>query len=418
MGRRFPSEEAGGGEIRFDPEGGAVSERGDVPDMSLSAIASYVPDFLKRDQYHVYRQLTGMREEFAMHVFTHKREDPLHFPYHEKWMHVLEKPRLRWMRRWWHRSVRAEPWQMYRWEVRRWLLDLARVDAEVLHVYFGHVGPQFLPLMKAWRRPVVVSYHGADAGVDMDKPGHRLAQEEVWRLAAQIQCRSQALLDDLKAMGCPEGKLVIQRTGIPLEEWQPLERSAPSDGSWVICQSGRMIEKKGFDLTLKAFMRVREQWPRARLLCVGDGPLRESLQAQAGEMGLGEVVSFPGFRHGGFLTSDLRAAHVYVHPSRTGVDGNREGVPNALLEAMATEVPCVATRHGGIPEAITDGVSGLLVEENDEEALASAMLGLLADYGAAQELGRRGRVAVVEGFSSEAQRISLVGHYKGLMQKA
>jgi thioredoxin-like negative regulator of GroEL len=86
-------------------------------------------------------------------------------------------------------------------------------------------------------------------------------------------------------------------------------------------------------------------------------------------------------------------AHVCLHPSRTGKDGNREGVPNAMLEAMASGVPVVATNHGGIPEAITHGVSGLLVEENDAPALAQAVLRLIQDASLRSSIAQAGREA-------------------------
>jgi colanic acid/amylovoran biosynthesis glycosyltransferase len=378
-------------------------------------IASYVADFLKGDQNHVYRQLTGLRHDLDMHVFTHKRELPDHFPYNEKWLHVLPKPRLRWWRRFLSRSLQKQPWTIFRWELRQWLLDLARIEAQVLHIYFGHVAPQFLPLMQAWRRPVVVSYHGADAGVDMDKPGYRKAQQQVFALAAQVQCRSQALLEDLAALGCPREKLVIQRTGIPLDFWQKHERSAPEDGAWVICQSCRLIEKKGLDLTIRAMVPVLKQWPKARLDICGDGPLKEELQKLAADLGIADSVHFKGFTHGTYMRTALETAHVYVHPSRTTKDGNREGVPNAMLEAMATGLPTIATIHGGIPEAIQSGVNGLLVPENDADALSDAIRQILSDAGLRQRLGSEAADAVRREFSSEAQVASLLGHYKSLM---
>lgn len=386
--------------------------------MPQPAIASYVADFLKIDQNHVYRQLTGLRHDVDMHVFTHNRELPHHFPYHEKWMHILPKPKLRWLRRFLARTVRQQPWQIYRWELRQWILDLARIDAQLLHIYFGHVAPQFLPLMQAWRRPIVVSYHGADAGVDMDKPRYAAGQQRVFQLAAQVQCRSEALMQDLARLGCPEHKLVLQRTGIPMDFWQKVARPTPPDGAWILCQSCRLIEKKGLDLTLAAFAQILPQWPRAQLHICGDGPLKEALQAQVQQLGIAHSVQLRGFTHGRHMLQALHDAHIYLHPSRTGQDGNREGVPNAMLEAMATGLPTVATYHGGIPEAIQHGHNGLLVPENDVPALAAALQQLLADAELRHRLGEAAHQTISTEFSSEAQSKSLLAHYKGLMQKA
>lgn len=378
-------------------------------------VASYVPDFLKPEQVHVYRQLVGLRHEIDAHVFTHKRENAQHYPYHEKWLHVLPKPRTRWLRRLIHKQIRQEPWQIYRWELRRWIHDLSRIDARVLHIYFGHVAPQFIPLMKAWPHPVVVSFHGADAGLDMGKPRYKAAMQQVFQLAARIQSRSNALSEDLIRLGCPPEKIVLQRTGIPLDFWTVHERTAPADGAWVLLQSCRLIDKKGIDLTLKAFATVVAHHPRAKLRLVGEGPLRETLEQQARELGVADKVEFPGFLKGVAMKEAIQNAHLYFHPSRTSKDGNREGVPNAMLEAMATGQPVVATYHGGIPEAITDGESGLLVPENDAEALGAAALRLLEDAELRQRIALGAREAVVRDFSRTGQDRLLIDFYKSLM---
>ena len=382
---------------------------------NLPVVASYVPDFLKLDQMHVYRQITGVLGEIDMHVFTHRRENEHPFGFDPKRVHELAKPRTRWWRRFVHVTLRKEPWQIYRSELRRWLLDLTRIDAQVLHVYFGHVGPQFIPLMKVWRRPIIVSFHGADAGLDMEKPGYKAALAEVFRLAAQIQVRSDALGEDLVRLGCPKDKIVLQRTGVPMESWPFRERTAPENGAWRMMQSCRFIDKKGLDTTLQAFALIAAKYPQARLSLVGDGPLRASLEQQAQDLKIGDKVDFPGFLPNAKVAEALYASHLYFHPSRTSADGNREGVPNAMLEAMASGVPVIATRHGGIPEAITDGESGLLVEENDAQGLAAGAIRILEDPSLRQKLGQAGHEVVKATFARDAQAKRLAGLYKHLM---
>ena len=385
---------------------------------NLPVVASYVADFLKPDQMHVYRQITGVLGEVDMHIFTHRRENERTFMFDPKRVHVLPRPRTRWLRRLIHKQLRQEPWQIYRWELRRWLLDLIRIDAQVLHLYFGHVAPQFIPLMKVWRNPVIVSFHGADAGVDMEKPRYRAAMGEVFRLAAKVQVRSDALREDLVRLGCAEDKIVLQRTGVPLEAWPYRERDTPEEGCWRLMQSCRFIDKKGLDTTLQAFALVAAKHPRARLALVGDGPERASLEQQARDLGLAERVEFPGFLSNAEVSKAVYASHLYLHPSRTSADGNREGVPNAMLEAMASGAPVLATRHGGIPEAVADGVSGLLVEENDSAGLGAAALRVIEDTDLRRRLGLAGREAVQEGYARDVQAARLAAFYKQLMAPA
>lgn len=380
-------------------------------------VASYISDFLKRDMLHVYRQVTGFQEVDG-HIFTHRRENEELFRYDPKRVHVLPKPRTRWLRRLLHRQIRHEPWQIYRSELRRWILDLTRIDAQVLHIYFGHVAPQFLPLMKAWPHPVVVSFHGADAGGDTLLPRFKATMQEVFHLATSVLCRSQGLAADVVALGCPPEKVGVQRTGIPLEQWPYRPRPAPEDGTWRLLQSCRFIAKKGLDTTLDAFAQVVRCHPRATLALVGDGPLRAELEQKVKSLGLAGHVSFPGFLKPKELREQVYAAHVFLHPSRTTADGDREGIPNAMLEAMASGLPVVATQHGGIPEAVTDQESGLLVPENDSAAMGDALSRLLIHDRLRESLAQGARRSVEVGFDRVIQVGRLEAHYKGLMNRS
>ncbi|MEI6534493.1 MAG: glycosyltransferase family 4 protein, partial [Verrucomicrobiaceae bacterium] len=109
-------------------------------------------------------------------------------------------------------------------------------------------------------------------------------------------------------------------------------------------------------------------------------------------------VRFRGFLRQEQLRDEVYRSHLFVHPSRTPADGNREGIPNSMLEAMASGLPVIATRHGGIPEAVTDGESGLLVAENDGAALAAAMRKIISQPDQAARLAEGGRHAVEDRF--------------------
>lgn len=377
-------------------------------------VAAYLPEFLKLDMQHVYRQISAL-ETMTCHVFTHKRENERRFPYHPRRLHLLPKARLRWWRRWVALKWRQEPWVLFDWELRRWILELTRVDAGLLHVYFGHMAPQFRPLMKAWPHPVVVSFHGADAGVNMDKPGYLKAMREVFDLGALMLCRSESLMRDLQALGCPAEKTALWRTGLPVEEWPFVPREVPADGAWRLIQVCRFVDKKGLDLTLEAFAAVRQRFPAAQLTLVGDGPVMPALRAQAERLGLTGAVTFTGFVGQARVKKMLYEAHAFVHPSRTSVDGNREGIPNAALEAMASGLPVIGTDHGGFPEAVTDGVSGLLVPENRADRLAEALLAVLGEAELRGRLAAGGRREVETKFDREQQVRVLEGHYKSLI---
>lgn len=380
-------------------------------------VASYVSDFLKPDMLHVHRQITGL-QAVTPWVLTHKRENTARFPFPEKRLIVLPKSRLRWWRRWVSKQIRREPWQIYRWELRHALLALTRAEAKVLHVYFGHSAVHLRPLIRVFPHPVLVSFHGADAGVDMDKPAHLAAMREVFESATIVQARSESLMDDLMKLGCPRDKLRLQSTGIPLEEWSFHPRIVGNDRKWRILQSCRLIEKKGVDLTLRAFARVLQTHPKAEMVIAGSGPQRDELERLADKLGISSHTRFTGFLNQTDMRGEMYLADMFVHPSRTSGDGNREGIPNSMLEAMAAGVPVVATRHGGIPEAVADGVSGLLVSENDSDALAAAMLRVMEDGELARNLAEGGRRVVEEKFSRAANILVLETCYLEMIAAA
>jgi glycosyltransferase involved in cell wall biosynthesis len=234
------------------------------------------------------------------------------------------------------------------------------------------------------------------------------------RRADAILARSDSLARRLQELGCPREKITVQRAGIPIEDWPFIERRPPVGNAWQFIQAGRLIEKKAFDITLRAFASLHQRLPHTRLTLAGEGPLEGDLRQLAWELGIAEAVTFAGFLRQQALREAYARAHVFVHPSRTGRDGNVEGVPNTMLEAMATGLPVLATRHGGIPEAIRHEHSGRLVQENDWETLAIHMFDLIGDPETWKTTGRAAREDVVRRFEQSRQIEVLEGIYRAV----
>ena len=378
------------------------------------AIASYCADFLKRDMLHIYRQIMGI-QNFDPWIITRSRQNADQFSYDEKRVAVIPKPKTRFFRRLWYRQICKKPWFIYDSEVREFLFALGRSEARLLHIYFGNHAIHLLPLIKTYNRPIVVSFHGADAAVDMDIPPYREAMRQVLEAADMVFSRSQALANDVIALGCAEEKMRIQRTGIPLKEWLLKPRTPPEDGRWRFFQSCRLVEKKGLKTSLRAFAIVRKKYPKAEFEIAGDGPMREEAEKLAAELELGESVKFHGFVNQDQLMDLIYQCHFFLHPSETGPDGNREGVPNALLEAMASGMPALATNHGGIPEAIENGVSGVLVEERDHEGLAAGALQMMDDKELYSRYLHGGRKAIEDKFERRRNIEILEGYYQEML---
>ncbi len=349
---------------------------------------------------HLYRQITGLRK-FRCIVLAQKREHADCFPFRD--VVVIPKPATHQLRRFWMKNLRRAPVQIYRSEARRLAAELDGISAKLLHIYFGHIGVHLLPLIEIARVPVIVSFHGADVMVDLHQPAHRAAMQRMLARVDRVLARSESLAARLVELGCVREKIRIQRTGIPLDDFSFVPRQPPANGAWRFVQACRLIGKKGLQTSLSAFAAFAQNFPRATFTIAGEGPLQGELEKFAHELGVADRVTFAGFLPQEKLRTLYHDAHIFLHPSETGVDGNQEGVPNSMLEAMATGLPVLATRHGGIPEAIEHGVSGLLVAERDHDALARTMFDLAADEMLYEKMSVGACRAVLEKFEQGAQ---------------
>ena len=349
---------------------------------------------------HIYRQITALKR-CAPVVIAQKREQTERFPFEP--VQIVPKPATHFLRRFWFRQVRDMPWQISDAELRALLRLLSRTDARLLHIYFGQIAVHLLPLIRTWKNPSIVSFHGADVTVDMNKAAYLESTRQMLDAVKLVLVRSESLRRALIDLGCDPKKIEVQRTGIPLEEFAFHERSFPNDGEWRLVQAGRLIEKKGLPVTLRAFAVFLRKYPNATLTIAGEGPLLGELQKLARELNIERHVSFTGFISQEQLRDIYYRSHIFVHPSQTGHDGSVEGIPNSMLEAMASGLPVFATDHGGIPEAVENGVSGVLVRERDHEAIANALLNATQDSDSLARIARNGAEVVRKNFDLHAQ---------------
>jgi glycosyltransferase involved in cell wall biosynthesis len=252
----------------------------------------------------------------------------------------------------------------------------------------------------------------------MNKPAYREATREMLDAVKLVLVRSRSLRRAVVDLGCDEKKIEVQRTGIPLDEFPFRERNFPASnggGEWRLVQAGRLIEKKGLPVTLRAFASFLKRYPNATLTIAGEGPLLGQLQELAGGLKIDNRVSFTGFISQEQLRDLYCGSHIFLHPSETGPDGNQEGIPNSMLEAMASGLPVFATEHGGIPEAVKHGVSGVLVLERDDEELAWALLNAVEDRHFLSQLARNGAEVVREKFDRLVQARRLEDIYLGIL---
>lgn len=275
----------------------------------------------------------------------------------------------------------------------------------LVHAHFATDGLAALPLARALGLPLVTSLRGYDvtrSDAALLRSGrlswmrYALGKRRLQREGALFLAVSDALRDQAIARGFPAARTRTHYNGVDLDRFHPAgEPREPG----LILHVGRLVEKKGTEVLIEALART----PGARLVIIGDGPLRRDLERRAG----------PKVRFLGALATDevaawMRRASVLAAPSATARDGDAEGLPNVVVEAAASGLPVVATRHSGIPEAVEDGVTGLLVPEGDAAALAEALAQALA---AGPGIGEAARALAARKFDRRVQAARLEAIY-------
>jgi glycosyltransferase involved in cell wall biosynthesis len=209
----------------------------------------------------------------------------------------------------------------------------------------------------------------------------------------------------LEALAPPNARVLLAYHGIHAERFARVpkgEAGPTTNPSRVpeLLSVGRLVPKKGFVVLLEALARLAQRGIAFHATLIGDGPLRERLLARIQGLGLEGRVTLIASMPQSELIARFRAADLFALACEVQPDGDRDGIPNVIFEAMAMELPVVATRVSGIPECIEDGHSGVLVPEKDPAALAEAIAELLADPSRAREIGRAARLRVASAFDA------------------
>jgi colanic acid/amylovoran biosynthesis glycosyltransferase len=392
---------------------------------SRPVVISLCGTYLKPEMQSIYRQITGLtRVRNIVYAQWLENVEQFPFPRIEPLNKLHHRPKGNFIKRCWYKHIVRQwpppvevnkfvgpchPWDLVQ--------QLERDRPALVHCYYGHKAVGYLPMLRQWGGRWIVSFHGVDVAKDMDKPAHVEALREVCREARLVLARSDSLLEKLRALGCPEEKLRLNRTPIPLEHLSAQVREAPEPGrSWHLVQACRLIGKKGLMTTLAALETVVREQPKTRFILCGDGPMMEKLQAAVQHRGLSKHVELRGWTAQPELIGEYQRAHIFLHPSEMTREGDQEGIPNSMLEAMATGLPVVATQHGGIPEAVTDGHDGLLVPEKNPQALAAAILRVMREPGLLEKLSKNAATSVRAQFGAQKQVAHLEELYFEAMQ--
>ncbi len=244
-----------------------------------------------------------------------------------------------------------------------------------IHAHQGKHSLEILPLAKHYNIPLIVHFRGRDSSTQTYKRFREnvLRYKDLVKQGAGYFAVCGFLAEELKKLGFPEKKIHVLYGGLDLNLYPYFERSLPEEGEIRILSVARLVEKKGFLTLLKAFQRIQYEYPRTTLHIIGKGKDEEKIRLFIEENQLTDRVFLRGSMDSQQISRELRKAHLFCLASETSHDGDVEGIPNALKEAMASGLPVVSTIHGGIPELIEHKKTGYLVPEKDDLKLAQAL---------------------------------------------
>jgi glycosyltransferase involved in cell wall biosynthesis len=279
-----------------------------------------------------------------------------------------------------------------------YLADLVTRDGvERLHAHFAH-GATRLAMLTSMLTGLPFGFTAHARDIYTADPAR--LRERIEAAEYVVTC-TRANQDHLRRLAPrhARAKIRLGYHGVDLRKFTPGTR-VPSDDVPVVLSVGRLVEKKGFPDLLRATRILVDKGHPIRCVIVGDGPERPRLEALVRELDLGSVVSLPGSSTQEELLEKYRGATVFALPCRILEDGDRDGIPNVLLEAMAVGLPVVASPISGIRELVRDGYNGLLADERDGAALARALEQVLTDRPLRDRLARNGRMTVAARFDA------------------
>ncbi len=293
--------------------------------------------------------------------------------------------------------------------------DLSRFD--IIYVQFGPLALPFVEKKKKGelKAKLVTCFRGYDLSRYIKQKGTRV-YKELFKYGDLFLPVCDYFKDRLIKFGCPASKIITQHSAIDLSRFAFKARSIRTKTDTIrIISVCRLIEKKGVQYTVEAVGKLLAKYPNIEYTIVGDGPLMRTLRRLARSVRGRTRIKFFGCAKQNEVIDLFRKAHIAILGSTKGPDGNEEGIPNALKEAMAMGIPVVATDSSGIPELVEHGVSGYVVEQRNANALAKKIEYLITHPEIWKKMGQAGRVMVEDEFDVKKMNDRLVKIFRELL---
>ncbi|OQX84819.1 hypothetical protein B6D60_08690 [candidate division KSB1 bacterium 4484_87] len=377
--------------------------------------------FLYNTETFIFNQIVNTPDVEA-HVLCRKRLNAINFNYEEiKEIHEIPV-HVSWGVQKQLFAVCGVLGLRYRLDLKGLEERVRQIGGEILHAHFGPDGNLILPVALKLDIPLVTSFYGYDVS-QFPKSHFGLAKRAYRQLIQHgdvFLAMSQNMKQELMELGFSEEKIRIHHFGIDYDYFSRKKRiyGVDDDGKISLIQIASFLPKKGQIYLLKALDRIVNNLKRdfIRVRLIGTGPREKELKQFVKERKLENYVDFLGF----VPISDeyvdwLYKSHIYVHPSVTDKSGGREGIPTALLEAMASGMPAISSYHAGIPDVIQNEENGFLNEERDVDALVESIIRLAENIDLRRESGEKAQKTIYDKFNIKIQGQKLRDIYLSLV---
>ena len=279
----------------------------------------------------------------------------------------------------------------------------------ILHAHFGYHGRKMIGLQQALKIPLVCSFYGDDAFAQAYTKGYA----NLFKNADAILVLGPYMKSALINLGCAEAKINIHHLGIDVEKLRFEERKV-KDRSVRFLIASSFLKKKGVDLAIQALSTFKDRY-KFSLDIIGDGPLKGEVLAEIEKGGIQDQVKLHGYQPYDYFINLTYQCDVFIQASRTTEENRKEGTPMAIVDAMATGMAVVSTRHSDIPEIVLDGSTGYIAEENNLESLRFCIQKIFDNPQEILELGKKGRERVEKEFNVKIQTEKLEELYTELI---
>ena len=298
-------------------------------------------------------------------------------------------------------------------------------EYDIIHCHFGPNGIKAMILRElgAIKGKLVVTFHGYDISMNIQKRGPDI-YNALWQKGDCFLTVSECMRNDIIKLGCPASKALVHRMGVALDtatgDNRPIQTRQLAPKKHVSLLSVcRLVPKKGIRYAIEALAAVRKARPdlKFQYKIIGDGPCRQALEQQVREHALEDRVTFLGFKDRSEVAEIMQISDILIAPSVTAENGDKEGIPVVLMEAMSIEIPVLSTFHSGIPELVEDGISGFLAEEKDVHSLSKKLEILIENDTLRKKMGQFGKRLIQSKYNLEKLNKILIELYGNLINR-